>query len=298
MFVENDLSAVSACGRSAAAVHGRNWREAIQLMVGCFDAAGHESDQPYLVVAGFVSSAGDWDDFSTKWAARLSVDGLPFFHAGKFAHSEKPFESFAGNEPKRRQLQRDLMDLVLSHTYRLFVHGVKPADFAAAFTEAERKAFDVNAYAMCGRTCVADLGRWLRGGTLDWSRARVPDLFFEDGDIGKGMLRDLLVKHNYPEPKFPPGKRPRQTELGIEEPYVPLQAADWLAYEAFQLLKKPSNDRATWRWAMREFTQYKPGILGLWTVSGLQEAKEDLEELSKDRNELVMIAEFSDLSAL
>jgi hypothetical protein len=92
---------------------------------------------------------------------------------------------------------------------------VRPDDFRRAFTEDERRTFNVNAYAMCGRSCVADLGRWLRRGEFNWSLARVPELVFEDGDIGKGKLKDLLVKHNYPEPRFLPGKRPKATKAGV-----------------------------------------------------------------------------------
>jgi hypothetical protein len=60
-------------GRRCAAVHGRRWREVCQLMVGTFDASGHESNKPFLVVAGFVSSAGDWDDFSQLWLEQIPV---------------------------------------------------------------------------------------------------------------------------------------------------------------------------------------------------------------------------------
>ena len=86
------------------------------------------------------------------------------------------------------------MDYTLAprgHTYRLFVHGMRLDDFRRAFSEDERRTFNVNAYGMCGRSCVADLGRWLRRGEFNWSLARVPELVFEDGDIGKGKLKDL-----------------------------------------------------------------------------------------------------------
>jgi hypothetical protein len=186
VFVERDLGARSASGRRAAAVYGHRWREVKQAMLACFDASGHECDRPFLVVAGFVSSAGDWDDFAQKWIKRLNEDGLPYFHANQFAWSKGIFDGW--KEERKRPLAADLMDIISGHAYRYFIQAIKPIDFNAAFTQQERERFHINAYALCGRTCVAELGRWLRGDSLRWDNARVPDLVFEDGDIGKGKI--------------------------------------------------------------------------------------------------------------
>jgi hypothetical protein len=262
-------------------------------MLAAFDASGHESDQPYLVVAGFISSAGDWDDFSRAWLQRLERDDLPCFHAAEFATCSGIFEKWAGPEKAecRHRLSSDLMELIVRHAYRYFVQGVRPEDFRRSFTEDERKAFDINAYALCGRTCVADVGRWIRGDSLQWERRQVPDLVFEDGDIGKGKLRDMLVRHNYPEPQFLPGKTPQETKLGLVQPYVPLQASDWLAYESFRLLKQGTPDRDQWRWAMRQFFDRMQGRLGFWTLPDMDQVKDDLEALDSGVAAPIVIAD-------
>jgi hypothetical protein len=256
------------------------WREVDQLMLASFDASGHESDQPFLVVGGFVSSAGDWDEFSDLWLKRLREDGLPYFHASQFASGNGIFDGWKAKEARTRALAADLMDIIVSHAFRYFVHGVKPAEFNMAFTDEDRETFNINAYALCGRTCVADLGRWIRRDSLQWDLGRVPDLVFEHGDKGKGKLRDMLVKHNYPEPQFLPGKIPLETKLGAVPPYVPLQAADWIAYESFRLLKLGSDNRDEWRWPMRQFVNRMQGVLGFWSVSGLNQVKDDLAVLN------------------
>src|ERR1039458_1092492 len=48
----------------------------LAMMTACFDASGHERDQRFLVVAGFVSSVDDWIDFDRLWRDRLAKDGL------------------------------------------------------------------------------------------------------------------------------------------------------------------------------------------------------------------------------
>jgi hypothetical protein len=237
-------------------------------MLAVFDASGHESDQPFMVVAGFVSSAGDWDEFSRLWLERLGRDGLPYFHANQFASGSGIFKGWRPSDARTIALASELMALIRQHAYRYFVQGVRPSEFAQAFTPEERKNFDINAYALCGRTAVADLGRFLRGSSLTWDNTRIPDLVFEDGDIGKGRLRDMLVRHNWPVPTFLPGKQPKPTKSGVVKPLVPLQAADWLAYEFFRLLKLDTIERDEWRWAAREFFSM-PGHPGFWTLDGL-----------------------------
>jgi hypothetical protein len=291
---ENDLRAVSASGRRAAAIQGRCWREVHQFMLASFDASGHESDQPFMVVAGFVSSAGDWDDFSQKWLKRLGEDGLPYFHASRFRSSTGIFDGWDTQEDRRRALARDLMDLVVSHSYRYFITAVKPLEFKQAFTEDERRTFNINSYALCGRYCVAELGRWVRGDDLVFSTERAPDLVFEDGDIGKGKLRDLLVKHHYPEPQFLPGKVPLPTKVGIVPPFVPLQAADWLAYKSFQLLKDGDSaleNQDKWRWPMRQFRKNMIGIANLFTPPTLDQIKDDLDALNEDTSGRVILVQ-------
>jgi hypothetical protein len=279
-YQENDLGASSASGRSAAAIYGSKWREAVQVMLGCFDASGHESDRPFLVVGGFVSSAGHWDDFSRLWMERLSRDGLAYFHAAEFEAYVGAFAQYRDDTKRKHALATDLMDLISSHAYRYFVQGVAPADLNRVFTESERGRFNINAYALCGRTCVADLGRWIRGDSYNWANNPAPDLIFEQGDIGRGRLEKLLVNYGYPRPRFLPGKKPLPTKVGTIHPFVPLQASDWLAYEAFRLLMSGTPDRDLWRWPMRQF--YKMvGVLGFWQTEHLEESKPGIEMLAE-----------------
>jgi hypothetical protein len=90
------------------------------MFTGAFDAGGSEYDQPILVVAGFVSSAMDWDEFAVLWKKRLAEDNLTYFHALDFAHSRKEFSGWKEQEPRRRKLLSDLIELIKRHAYRKF----------------------------------------------------------------------------------------------------------------------------------------------------------------------------------
>lgn len=254
-------TAIEHLARSLAPV---NWADQHMAVVGYFDASGHEKDQTHVVVAGFLSSERDWATFETQWKARLSLDDLPYFRATDFAHSLGPFDGWRGQEKRRRDLSRDLMKIVQSNVYRLFGSGVSIPNLrrTGLNTEDSLKRMKINAYVLGGRTVAADVAKWFQ-------RERffpAVSFVFEDGDEGQGALSDLMHEHNYPRPVFKP-KLDRETPLGLELGVVQLQAADWLAYELFQVAKRlflVSDPGTDLRWALKEFRKIpgEPGFFG------------------------------------
>lgn len=234
-----------------------------------FDAGGHQQDQKYLVVAGFAASVEMWLEFDRSWTERLRRDGLDYFHAVEFAHSYGQFASgWREDEPRRRALSSDLMDILKRNVSRKFMSVTINEALDDKMNDETKSQFHINAYSLGGRTCCARLREWLE--EEQWKTAL--ELVFEDGDIGKGLLSKTLLRDGFPEPLFKP-KKDRLLKSGlIERGAVPLQAADWLAYETF-LATKRGNDI---RWAMQEF-ETTPG------PGGIYEAR-DLERLEKVLN--------------
>ena len=89
---------------------------------------------------------------------------------------------------------------------------------------------------------------------------------------------------------------PLKTKLGYVDPFVPLQAADWLAYEAFRLLKsdRVNADRATWRWPMRQFFGRMQGVPGYWLPFQVERVKDDLAALDSGKPAPVVLSEWLD----
>jgi len=110
------------------------------LTTAC-DAAGHESDQPFMVVAGFVSTPSNWIAFEGEWRARLAEARLEAFHMSSFLH------------PRHRPLVRDLVAIVLRHAFRKFSVTVRIQTIPTSFSE----QFRLNAYALAGRVLVANV---------------------------------------------------------------------------------------------------------------------------------------------
>jgi hypothetical protein len=229
-----------------------------------FDASGHQEDQKYLVVAGFVSSPKEWINFDRFWTERLKKDGLQYFHANEFAQSVGQFNGWRGDEKRRRSLSEDLMAIIKSHVFRMFGCIVINKVLAEDMSKETRDKWLINAYSLAGRDCVGKLRIWQV--EQRWNNV-VPELIFEDGDIGKGLLSKALVRDGFSEPIFRPKKDRVMSNGSIRKGLSPLQPADWLAYEFFLATKTKNVDR----WPLQQFI-LTPGFdaIGIIAPENLQ----------------------------
>ena len=102
------------------------------MLTAAFDASGHESDQPYMVVGGFVSSEDEWIKFNVAWRARLALEGVPYFRLSEFSH------------PRHMPFIRDLIDIVAQHAFRRFACFLR----TARLPDHMREEFNLNAYSL------------------------------------------------------------------------------------------------------------------------------------------------------
>jgi hypothetical protein len=66
---------------------------------------------------------------------RLAGDNLTYFHAVDFAHSRNEFSGWKEQEPRRRKLLSDLMELIKRHAYLKFGSIVVNAAFREHVSE-------------------------------------------------------------------------------------------------------------------------------------------------------------------
>ena len=112
-----------------------DWRGVqLAMLTAAFDASGHESDQLFLVVAGFISSADDWADFSHRWNERLEKDGIPCFHAAACENNTDEFWGWKKKTKEKIKLKEDLIDIINSYSYRLFSSAVEIETLGKAVT--------------------------------------------------------------------------------------------------------------------------------------------------------------------
>lgn len=243
-----------------------DWKEIrFGMFTACFDASGSQHDQDFMVVAGFVSTADCWIEFDALWKARLAADGLSYFHMVEFAQSSEQFKKgWRDNEPRRRRLLSDLMDIICRYAFRRFGCAIQNPVFKASTTEEERERHFLNAYSMAAITCAAQVANW-----HEKNNGLAVNLVFEDGDLGKGDLMTLLKADFRSVPSFRP-KRDRPTALGINPAFTPLQAADFYAYEGLLGCKNFIDPKRDSRWGLNEF--YKiPGVLAFYTRENFEQ---------------------------
>jgi hypothetical protein len=247
------------------------------MLAAAFDASGHEADQPVMVVAGFISSAADWASFSKEWYKRLSKDDLPYFHMREILKWNVP-------ESQRRALFGDLMTIIKDHAYRKFGMAIVTR-LTSRISHADKLRWYLGAYSLAGRACANDVYKWV-------ARERIPSpvaCFFEEGDLGAGLLRDGMIQDGFPPPVFLPGKKPRKTQDGtIVRHFLPLQAADFIAAEYFMYVSneiRKSGKRSNVRWGFLEFEKMAGEVYAIDNRGSESWLK--LLEMSKRIDELI-----------
>jgi hypothetical protein len=238
------------------------------MLVFAFDASGDDST-PYLTVAGFVSSAADWDKFAAVWSARLKQDNIEFFHAADLDNFWGPFRHWQGRQDRktlRENLCADLMKILKSHVYQKFGSTVINNAFQKMDANL-RKEFALCAYSAAGRTCEKQVREYV---ATHFTRGTEFAVVFEAGDKGKGKLQKRIAEDSGLDVKFLPKKDA-----------IPLQAADWLAYELNKAVGKfgqgTLESESQLRWPMREFLTYPPGPIGVYTSDDIREMEKNVE---------------------
>lgn len=237
-----------------------------------------DQKRKFLVMAGFVCSAGRWGDFDGEWRDRLGRDGLSCFHMVDFAHSTGAFKKFKGDEPRRTALLGDLLEIIRGHAYRKFGVAIVTEAFGDTSTES-REYFAPTQIAMAGRFLWSQIEAWRLREKYQLS----VELVFEDGDIGKGSLMRTIKELAGTDPIF----RPKYDlpEKG-KQAFTPLNASDILAYETMKVLEKiekPGFD-LQFRYPYKQLDRI-PGVVRLLTpeiVPELEKALHVHEYFSKN----------------
>jgi hypothetical protein len=231
-------------------------------LIAVFDASGKEKGQPCLAVGGFIAPAEEWTKFSRAWIDRLSQDGLAHFHMREFAHWRGQFRDRSyWKESKRRQLLSDLIDIILRHVFQRKVGCSILLTTFGTLARDVKDRYSLTAYVLAARTCVSDLRLWALK-----ERIRSPIRFvFEKGDEGQGRLTRRMAEDGICAPDFQP--KTDRIENGHSVPgFLPLQAADILAYELFIATRDARFDRTPFK----EFDKM-PGALTTYTESNYRE---------------------------
>ncbi len=212
-----------------------------------FDDSGHPDDQAAVVVAGFIASEQQWLQFEQAWKEVLSKASIGIFHMADFRRDRtRP-------QHKKDTILRHLVNGIQEYTIRPFSHSVIMADYKKVNDLYPLEESVGSPYALAGRTVAKSLNIWKRDNMKEGDKLLV---FFEDGTKHKGDFMDTMRRDGLPCPAF------------IDKTQaVPLQAADWLAWEMLRTEKTQKVDSLLRR-LVKHFPEDDPGF-GVYTKSDL-----------------------------
>lgn len=196
------------------------------VLHGYFDESGTHEDSDSIVLAGFLSTIDQWERFETEWNEALAEYELSFFHMTDFAVKAGVYADWT--EDVRRARLGHLMGIIGNYTIRSYGVSLSKKIFEAAFSTSAQRFID-SPYSFAAKCCFLLVASDLRQmGSEVWATH-----VLEDGARGKGEV--LAAYEALTE--IPNGKdSTRILSLRFEDKrnFVPLQAADILAYELYK----------------------------------------------------------------
>ena len=198
------------------------------VLNGYFDASGNHKGSGAVAVAGFLARAPDWVEFSARWQLALSECGLSEagFHMTDFANGAPPYDTWT-DEQKRQRLAR-LLTIITERKATSFGIVVRRHEFDECLSDRAHKICG-DVYGLAVIACFMEIGNLIHDIDVDaWD-----SYVFEAGDEGSGQVLRAF-KHNIKD--LVQKERMRLLSLRFEpkDKFLPLQAADILAYELYR----------------------------------------------------------------
>lgn len=192
-----------------------------------FDESGTHAGSEAVAVAGYLATPEEWESFEVEWRAALAEWGLDYFHMSKFANRIGEYASWTEDDRRERfvRLVNITNKHVLGSVGTVIPLALYDATFSVGGPARAKTGGPYGLAAFCNMMSVADLVRDLRG---EPSVAYV----LESGAVGRHQITKLLLDNmNDPESQ----KQFRLLSLAFQDKrqFVPLQAADILAYELY-----------------------------------------------------------------
>jgi hypothetical protein len=199
-----------------------------------FDESGIHAGSPAFVLAGYLATTSQWLAFEERWCSALTEFGVDCFHMHDL---EQRTDRFKGWSPETAiALQGKLIEII-NHTVMIGICcGVSVADYQAA-TPAILHPDIRFAYLLCFYECLLGIQHYMEA-----KEHNEPVKFIFDQNEYCGMLATVYhrLRKDLGSPAWMGGLSCEDRRI-----FIPLQAADLLAYEMFKHLTHRSVE--PWR---------------------------------------------------
>jgi hypothetical protein len=186
------------------------------------DESGTHQGAKSLIVAGYLALEEEWTAFELEWRAALSDYQVAAFHATDFANQVAPFDGWSSK--KRLEFFESLTSIIARHAWAGYAVFIPIDRYTKAVSERAAKMLG-GPYGLAALRLFFDVADTLRAVDPMAEIAYV----LEDGARGKGqILKVYELKQQYDNLRI------RSLRFGTKDHFVPLQAADVLAYELYR----------------------------------------------------------------
>lgn len=209
---------------------------AVAVFKVALDESGTHDDSPVVVVAGYLAKPPEWRDWTKKW--NLVKRPIRIFHAVDCQNLKGEFKGWKPDE--RDAYVRNLLPVIAAAPLAGIVTGIDKAAFNAAMQDHPdlRRMFG-NTYTACFQWAVQHILAIAHRYQNTDRVAFVHEINNMKGDA-VSALDFIGTYHN-------PGKNKITLSFAGKDDFVPLQAADILAYEGNKRLRNLSGKpRRSW----------------------------------------------------
>jgi hypothetical protein len=201
-------------------------RRLVMALEGYFDESGTHGGSSTFSLAGYVSTPERWATFETEWRAALADFGLEFWHMASFANRVGEYGQWT--EDVRRERFARLASIIQKHAVYSIGTVFSMADYETSIPFRVRKFFG-------GPYGAAAASTFFTGGEYARKNDAWMAYVFESGAQGAGQVLHLF-EANQRDPKEQEYFRLLSLRFENKRQFVPLQAADMLAYELYRHL--------------------------------------------------------------
>ena len=196
------------------------------------DESGIQADAPVTTVAAYFSTAEKWKIFTRKWLHVLADFGLSSFHMSEYAQRHGGFEGWS--RERQKKLAERLFPLIPAHTKLGVSVAMVRADFDEVFEAypAIKEALG-KPYPCCFQWLVHLVIAKATFASPKWRLACV----HEDNDF----KREAMEAWDWLKNEKDVAGRLDSLTFAPKSSFVPLQAADVLAWESQKRLADPTR---------------------------------------------------------
>lgn len=197
------------------------------LLTAYCDETGNTKDptQKFVGMAGFVARAKEWEILERKWKFILREFKVPYFHMKEYAHSIGVFKEWKGKEDKRRKIFSSLLKTI-KDAQPLPIGCIFSAEDFRSLSERDQKLID-DPYYLSFIACLAIPCLFLQDSPPEIKLATV---FGEHGVFAS----KAAGFHERVRGTYAIGDRLYAPTFRDMREFVPLQAADIMAYELYK----------------------------------------------------------------